>query len=192
MSRKTDNRDEKTMAYKKIYILMTQYPGLDAKILRLRSGYPYTHASVGFEEDPDTFYTFVSKGFLVESIRRYEKPDRPSFQCALYEIEVSEDVYDELKKNVLKYKENRTNLKYSTMGLVMCFIKVPYRRRNHYFCSQFVAEVLQESGVLQLKKKSCLYFPKDIASHSQLKLIFEGNHLKFVEKFVDKNEKNKD
>lgn len=175
------------MTCRKIYILMTQYPGLDAKLLRLRSGYPYTHASVGFEEDMDTFYTFVSKGFLVESIRRYEKPNRPSFPCALYEIDVSQEVYDRLKKNVLKYKENKANLKYSTMGLVMCFIKVPYRRKNRYFCSQFVSEVLQESGVLQLNKKSGLYFPKDIAKHSELKLIFEGNHLEFVKKFVDKS-----
>ncbi len=174
------------MVYKKIYVLMTQYRGLDAKILRLRSGYPYTHASIGFEEDMDTFYTFVSKGFLVESIRKYEKPDRPSFSCALYEIEVTEEIYATLKKNILKYKNNKTNLKYSTLGLVMCFVKIPYRRKNHYFCSQFVAEVLQESGVLKLNKKSCLYFPKDIAKHSQLKLIFKGNHLEFVEKFVDK------
>ena len=74
------------MKYRKIYILMTQYPGFDAKILRLRTRFPYTHASVGLEEDMDTFYTFVSKGYLVESITRYEKPGRPSFPCALYEI----------------------------------------------------------------------------------------------------------
>lgn len=174
------------MAYKKIYVLMTQYPGYDAKFLMWYTRFPYTHTSVGFEEDMDTFYTFVSKGFLVESIRKYEKPDRPSFPCALYEISVPEKTYNNVKALVMAYKARKEHLKYSTLGLVLCCLRIPYKRRNHYFCSQFVAEVLHKSKVLQLKKKSTLYFPKDISKHKELKLVFMGTHLGFVEKFVKK------
>lgn len=177
------------MTHKKIYILMTQYPGLDAKILRWYSRFPYTHTSIGFEEDMDTFYTFVSKGFFVESITRYEKPDRPSFPCALYEVKVSEKVYNKLKNEVMSYKENKGNFKYSTLGLILCFIKIPYKRKNKYFCSQFVAEVLHKCEAIKLKKKSTLYFPKDFIKHKELKLIFKGNHLGFVEKYVKKSDK---
>lgn len=177
------------MIYKKIYILMTQYPGLDAKILRLRTRFPYTHTSIGFEEDMDTFYTFVSKGFFVESITRYEKPDRPSFPCALYEVKVSEKTYNKLKEEVTTYIENKGELKYSTLGLVMCFFKIPLKRKNRYFCSQFVAEVLQKCEAIKLKKKSSLYFPKDFMKHKELKLIFKGNHSGFVEKYVKKSNK---
>ena len=177
------------MIYKNIYILMTQYPGFDAKILRWYSRFPYTHTSIGFEEDMDTFYTFVSKGFLVESITRYEKPGRPSFPCALYEVKVSEKVYNKLKEEVLTYKENKSDFKYSTLGLILCFFKIPYKRKNRYFCSQFVAEVLHRSEALKLKKKSTLYFPKDFLKHKELKLIFQGTHVKFVEKFVRKPNK---
>ena len=52
------------MTYKNVYILMTQYPGFDAKILRWYSRFPYTHTSIGFEEDMDTFYTFVSNTYI--------------------------------------------------------------------------------------------------------------------------------
>ena len=175
------------MNYKNVYILMTQYQGLDAKILRLRTRFPYTHTSIGFEEDMDTFYTFVSKGFLVESITRYEKPDRPSFPCALFEVKVSENVYNKLKEEVTTYIERKGELKYSTLGLVMCFLKIPYKRKNKYFCSQFVAEVMYHCGALKLKKKSSLYFPNDFIKHKELKLIFQGTHLSFVEKYVMKN-----
>ncbi len=174
------------MKYKRIYILMTQYPGFDAKILRLRTRFPYTHTSVGLEEDMDTFYTFVSKGYLVESITRYEKPGRPSFPCALYEVVVTDEVYEKVKKMVHDYKARKTMLKYSTLGLIMCFFKIPLKRQNRYFCSQFVAEVLNKCNVLKLKKQSTLYFPKDISKHKELKLIFTGTHLGFVEKFVKK------
>lgn len=175
------------MKYRRIYILMTQYPGFDAKILRWYTGFPYTHASVGLEEDMDTFYTFVSKGYLVESVTRYEKPGRPSYPCALYEIVVTEEAYEQVKKMVYDYKARKSTLKYSTLGLVMCFFRIPFKRRNHYFCSQFVAEVLQKCKVLKLEKKSTLYFPKDISKHKELKLIFQGTHLGFVEKFVKSN-----
>lgn len=166
---------------------MTQYPGFDAKILRWYTGFPYTHTSVGLEEDMDTFYTFVSKGYFVESITRYEKSNRPSFPCALYEIVVTEEIYEQVKKMVYEYKVRKSILKYSTLGLIMCFLRIPIKRKNRYFCSQFVAEVLQKCEVLKLKKKSSLYFPKDISKHKELKLIFQGTHLGFVEKFVKSN-----
>lgn len=168
---------------------MTQYPGRDAKFLRWYTGFPYTHTSVGLEEDMDTFYTFISKGYLVERITRYEKPGRPSFPCALYEIAVTEEVYERVKIMVHDYKARKKMLKYSTLGLVMCFLRIPFERKNHYFCSQFVAEVLHKCKVLKLKKRSTLYLPRDISKHKELKLIFTGTHLGFVEKFVKSNRK---
>lgn len=169
---------------------MTRYPGYDARFLAWYTRFPYSHASVGFEDDMDTFYTFVSKGFLVESIRRYEKSGRPSFPCALYEISVPEKTYNNVKALVMTYKARKEQLKYSTLGLVLCFLRIPYKRKNRYFCSQFVAEVLHKAQVLRLKKKSTLYFPKDISRHKELKLIFMGTHLDFVEKFVKKSYNN--
>lgn len=176
------------MTSKKLYVLFTQYPGRDAKLLMWRTKFPYTHASVGLEEDMDTFYTFISKGFLVEKITRYEKPDRPSFPCALYEIDVSEETYNRVKEKVLSFKENKANLKYSTLGLVGSFIGIPFKRENHYFCSQFVAEILQECGIVKLKKRSSLYLAKDISKLEELKLVFEGTHLSYVDKFVKKSD----
>lgn len=176
------------MTSKKIYVLFTQYPGRDAKLLMWRTKFPYTHTSVGLEEDMDTFYTFISKGFLVEKVTRYEKPKRPSFPCALYEIDVSEETYNRVKEKVLSFKENKANLKYSTLGLVGSFIGIPFKRENHYFCSQFVAEVLQECGIVKLKKRSSLYLAKDISKLEELKLVFEGTHLSYVDKFVKKSD----
>lgn len=176
------------MTSKKIYVLFTRYPGRDAKLLIWRTKFPYTHTSVGLEEDMDTFYTFISKGFLVEKVTRYEKPERPSFPCALYEINVSEETYNLVKEKVLSYKENKANLKYSTLGLIACFIGVPLKRRHHYFCSQFVAEILQECGAVKLDKKSSLYFAKDISKLEELKLVFKGTHSSYIDKFVKKSD----
>lgn len=176
------------MSSKKIYILFTRYPGYDAKLLVWRTKFPYTHTSVGLEEDMDTFYTFISKGFLVEKVTKYEKPDRPSFPCALYEINVSEETYIRVKEKVLSFKENKAKLKYSILGLVGSFIGVPLTRKNHYFCSQFVAEVLQECGAVKLNKKSSLCFANNISKLEELKLVFEGTHSSYIDKFLKKTD----
>lgn len=172
------------MKTKKIYILFTRYPGRDAKLLMWRTKFPYTHTSIGLEEDMDTFYKFISKGFLVEKVTKYEKPGRQTFPCALYEINVTEEQYNRVKETVLSYVENKANLKYSTLGLIGSFIGVSFKRKNHYFCSQFVAEVLEKCEVVKLKKKSSLCFANDIVKLEELKLVFEGTHLSYVQKFV--------
>ena len=78
---------------RKITILLTQYPTAMASVLQWLTDFPYTHTSIGLEEDRNTFYSFVKKGFIVEKVTRYNKPGRAPFPCALYEIPVSEAVY---------------------------------------------------------------------------------------------------
>lgn len=35
-------------------------------------------------------------------------------------------------------------------------------RKNHYFCSRFVAELLEDAEEIRLKKPSSLYLPNDL------------------------------
>ena len=56
---------------KNIYILLTNFHDGGSKLLHFITGNKYTHASIGFEEDINTFYSFVYKGFLVEKISKY-------------------------------------------------------------------------------------------------------------------------
>ena len=176
------------MSNRKIYILLSQYERIDAKFLSWSTRFPYSHASLGFEEDMNTFYTFVTKGFLVEKITMYNKPGRESFQCALYELEVTEEVYNKVKEKIFDFKENKENYKYSTLGLIMCYLKIPYYRKDRYFCSHFVADVLQSTGAVKLKKKSTLYFARDISRIEGVKQVYKGTHADFVEKYVNKSE----
>ena len=73
------------------------------------------------------------------------------------------------------------------LPFVMCFLKIPLKRKNHYFCSQFVAEVLQKCQVIEPRKRSTLYFAKDISKHKELELVFQGTHSEYIEKYVKSN-----
>ena len=172
------------MERKKIYILLTQFPGWNAHAIRLWTRFPYTHASVGLEEDLNTFYSFVYKGFIVESIARYNKPGRKPMPCALYALEVSSETYQTARQILLSFQQNRENLHYSRLGVVIgLLLRLPFRRKNHYFCSQFVADVLKHCQALRLEKDSTLYLPKDFSRNKDLKMVFRGDLLQMQRKY---------
>lgn len=91
------------MKKRKVFILLTRLPGTVSGAIHLCTGFYYTHASIGFEEDMNTFYSFVIKGFIVEKISRYVRPDREPFPCQLYELDVSETIYENMKETVQNF-----------------------------------------------------------------------------------------
>ena len=107
------------MISRKIFILLTRMPGNGSKAIRLITRFSYTHASIGLEEDINTFYSFICKGFIVEKITRYLRPGREPFPCLLYEMEVSEEVYQTIKERLNTFIENKNVLRYSYLGLVL-------------------------------------------------------------------------
>lgn len=169
---------------RKLFILLTQFPGLDARAMRFWTRFPYTHASIGLEEDLNTFYSFVVKGFIVEDISRYNKPGRAPFPCALYELEVPVAVYDKAKQIIQKFISNRSTLRYSYVGLLLSLIKVPTRQKGQYFCSHFVAELLHRCNAARLNKRSTLYLPKDLQRMNGLKMVFQGDLLRMSKRFA--------
>lgn len=178
-----DSTCRKPSKSRKLFILLTQFPGLDAKAMRCWTRFPYTHASIGLEEDLNTFYSFVVKGFIVEDISRYNKPGRPPFPCVLYELEVPAAVYEKAKQIIQKFISNRSSLHYSYLGLFLSLIQIPTRRNRHYFCSHFVAELLHRCNAARLKKRSTLYLPKDLQRMNGLKMVFQGDLLRMSKQF---------
>ncbi len=160
---------------KKIYILLTCFPDTGSRVIQAITGFGYTHASIGLEEDMNTFYSFVLKGFIVEKIDRYVKPNRTPFPCRLYELEVTTGVYHKVKSIIRRFVMQKDHMAYTRMGVCMGLMHIPYKRQYKYFCSHFVAEVLGESRAVTLDKDSTLYFPHDLHTLPGLKLDFQGN-----------------
>ena len=70
----------------------------------------------------------------------------------LYELQVDEETYFQVKREVQRIMENSEEYHYNIFGLLLCQFNIPYHRKRHYFCSQFVSEVLDKSGALKLPK----------------------------------------
>lgn len=169
----TSNRIEHRK--RKIYVLLTRFPNLGSKIISKITSFYYTHASIGLEDDLNTFYSFVTKGFIVEKIDRYIRPDRDPYPCMLYEIEVTNEVYEKIKSIINVFIIEKKNLRYTKLGFALCLFRVSYQKQNRFFCSQFVAYVLKYSGAVCFQKDSSLFLPKDFSRMNEAKYVFSGN-----------------
>lgn len=99
---------------------------------------------------------------------------RPDVPCALYALEVSEEAYTRARRRANHMMAHGKLYRFNVLGLVLCAMHIRWRRRRHYFCSQFVSEVLEKSGALELPKHSTLMHPNDYTTLQDLHCVYEG------------------
>ena len=163
------------MSTRKIYILLTKFGDIRGRILSAMSGNYYTHVSLGLQEDPGTFYSFVLKGFRIETLSRYLKPGREPYPVKLYEIEVPSKTYEKIKEKIEYFVAYKSRMHYTTMGLFLSLLRIPYQRKFNFFCSHFVAHILQQVGIVPAHYKPALYLPQDLSNVPGSTLLFSGN-----------------
>lgn len=171
----------------KIYVLLTKFPDRGSKVMGLLTRCYYTHASIGLSEDPNTFYSFVKKGFIVEKLTRYDHSDRPPFPCQLLELPVPEKIYTRVKAELESYLFVRNMLRYSHVGVFFCLMHIPLRIRSFYFCSQFVAHILKRTNAANLSKPASLWLPRDFKNIPNLQLCYQGNLRTLIHRFCIPN-----
>ena len=167
---------------KTIYILLTRSGTLLSKLVYAVTGASYTHASMAFDEELNCLYSSTrkngytmfpagpSKEFLNKGVFRL-RGDAP---CALYALEVSDEAYVRACRRAEHMMARGELYRFNTLGLILCALHIRWQRRRHYFCSQFVSEVLQKSGALELPKPSTLMHPSDYANLPELRCLYRG------------------
>ena len=160
---------------KKIVVLLTRYSDRISNFVYHVAGHGYTHASLGLEEQPEVFYSFNYKGFCVETLEKHRR--RGVEKSMLCEVEISEEAYQNIHKQIRQFEKHRAELNYTRVGVAFCLLHLPFRWKGHYFCSQFVAEMLQSSGAVRMKKKPELYLP----NHLFTELMQNGQGFRLVE-----------
>jgi len=161
---------------KSVFILLTAQLDTMSKLFRLFTRAKYTHASIGIDDHFNHFFSFVTKdGFYLERPTKSRKVKKMARQCALYRLDVTEEIYGTIKETIEKFQLHVKQYRYSYLGVLLCLLRIPHRKKNCYFCSQFVSEVLTLSGAAQLKKESALYLPDDFRKEPMLRILFQGS-----------------
>lgn len=167
---------------KTVYIFLTRSGTLLSNLVYVVTGAQYTHASVAFDEDLSTLYsssrkngyTMFPAGPCREFLNRGVFKLRGGIPCALYRLEVSDEVYRRARRRAERMARFSRLYRFNTLGLMLCALHIRWRRRRHYFCSQFVSEVLGRSGALTLPRDCTLMRPNDYAAMPELTCVFRG------------------
>lgn len=167
---------------KTLYIFLTRSGTLLSNLVYHITGAQYTHVSLAFDPDLTTLYSSTRKnGYTMfpagpskEYLKRGVFRLREDIPCALYALDVTEEAYLRARRRADHMMAHGELYRFNSLGLLLCALHIRWKRRRHYFCSQFVSEVLQKSGSLDLPKHSTLMHPNDYTSLPQLRCLYQG------------------
>lgn len=168
---------------KSIYVIFSHSGTIPSKIIRKVTKKNYSHVSIAIDNDINTMYSFARKyiynpfnsGFVLESINKGLLAKLPNVTCKIYKLEVSDTEYKKVKKIIHRFKRKRKLLKYNFIGLISPILNIPLTPKNSYFCSQFVSEVLSDSGILKLDRNPVCISPGDLENYISSDVLYEGN-----------------
>ncbi|RRJ62685.1 hypothetical protein EHV15_06820 [Paenibacillus oralis] len=165
-----------------VYILLTNTGTLFTRVIKGYTGAPYNHASISFDRELSELYSFGRKnpnnplngGFVKEDIKTGTFSKYPNTTCVLYELRVTGREVEKMERVLQLFIRKRKKYLYNLLGVIGIVLKEPVEFSNSYFCSQFVAEILERSGIKLWDKLPALVTPDDFRRCDRLKLVYEG------------------
>lgn len=166
------------MDERSIYILLTRSGTCFSRLIHFATRDSYTHASIGLDGPGGPFYSFARKyrylalpaGLVEKQVTVY----RRAVPCCLYELKVSEETYFRLRRQLRSMYAQREVYHYSVLGAFACYFNLSLQRRHHFFCSQFVADLLERCGAAELPKPPALLRPADLCLLKNLTPVHQG------------------
>lgn len=171
-----------TQGTRTIYLLLTRSETYFSRLIHLFTEGEFTHASLGLEGPSGPFYSFARKyprlpfpgGLIQERADRGFFSLHPHTPCCLYALTVSEDTYQYLFRRLRVMYAHRERYHYNFLGVLACLFHLRLERRHHKFCSEFVAELLWESGAAELGTVPAMTRPMDFCKLEDLRPIHRG------------------
>ncbi|HIW31165.1 MAG TPA: hypothetical protein IAA29_00100 [Candidatus Paenibacillus intestinavium] len=165
-----------------IYILLTNTGTLFTRMIQGYTKAPYNHASISFDPELSELYSFGRKhpnnplngGFVKEDLKTGTFSKYPNTTCVIYELQVTEREVEKMERVLQIFVRSRQKYMYNILGVIGIALKEPVEFSNSYFCSQFVAEILERSGIKLWNKLPALVTPDDFRQSERLVLVYEG------------------
>jgi len=165
-----------------IYVLLTNTGTKFTRLIQAFTDAPYNHASLAFDPELKELYSFGRKrptnpwfaGFIKENVYEGTYSRFPDTRCALLRLKVSARQRAAILQTVRRFQEQKDQYRYNLIGLLGVVFQVEMAPRNSYFCSQFVAEVLRNTGNPLWSRPSALVTPHDFLLHPAFERVYDG------------------
>lgn len=156
-----------------IYLVFSKTGTILSQVLKFFSKTKYVHTSISLDSDFTQMFSFGRKnpynpfsgGFVIESLYEGVYERFPLCECHIVKVPVTDEQLKVLKKELNSFLLRKNTYKYNFLGLFGILLNRPIKRSNHYFCSQFISELLIKSGIYTSNK------PPELIRSDELILI---------------------
>jgi len=164
---------------KSLYIILTNTKTVMGQVIKNVIRSDFNHASLALDPSFNHVYGFgrnvddEESGFIIEKMDSgfYKQNDADYVQL---ELKVTEGEFNKVTKELKKFEKEKTKFKFSKISLILNAFNIPLNRRYEFFCSQFIAFVLNNAGLVLFDKNHGLVRPNDFLNHPDLTQISSG------------------
>jgi inositol transport system substrate-binding protein len=172
---------------KPVFIILTSGNTPLAKLIKKSTGDQFSHSSISFDISLNPLYSFGAvkakfggPGKNMGFIKTTPDSDlwytsKSNVPYAIYVTHVSSYNIEKMKSRLEYFVNNQDQMRYSYSGLVRVFFNLKSPKRYHWFCSAFVAEILNAGK--PLPKDPTLYRPQTLTSIDQVDLLCTGRNI---------------
>ncbi len=165
-----------------IYLVFSKTGTLLSRVLELFMKSKYVHVSISLDEDLKTMYSFgrvnpdnpFSGGFVQENLGDGVYKKSRDCECVVYKLSVTKEQHQILVNELSKFLASHGSFKYNFLGLFAAKMNIPFKRKNYYFCSQFVSELLIKINVLNVQSPPEMIKPTDLLDIEIKEEVFKG------------------
>lgn len=164
-----------------VFVLLSQTGTRVARFIRMFTKKPYSHASVALDLSLEEIYSFCRtyRHLPLPATFNREEVGKGTFglfvtiPCEIYAIALTESSKREFLRYLEHFKQCRSHYSYNLLGLCTTYFHIRWTRRNKMHCSEFVARLLEFTGVT-LEKQPSLYTPDDLRRLPEMQLVYRG------------------
>lgn len=171
---------------KSIYIILTQSGTEVSKMLKMITREKYNHSSICIDNSFREFYSFGRKkinnpligGFIIENAFKHVFGKYENIPCTIIKKEISDEQYQTLRNIINEFIINKDKYSYAFIGLALADTNYSIINNSKFFCSQFVAKLLNDIQIATPKKPEHMH-PMDFVNLADTQIVFEGDLKKF-------------
>lgn len=174
------------ITYYPVFIFLSYTDTKIAKLIKAYTHDPYAHSSISFDTKLDNMLSFDARGLVNENILTdVYKTKTDVTRYSLYAYMATIDEYNSMKAFTDELLGKRKKLGYNILGLTNFIFGRGSERENKFFCSEFVASVINAGNNKVIKTKPYLTSPYMLAKNKNFVFIKTGILKHYNVKVVD-------
>lgn len=167
---------------KKIYIVLTHTGTALSTIIKYYTKDEFSHVSISLDEELEEMYSFGRLnpynpfwgGFVHESIKNGTFKRFKNTRTEIYSLNIENEQYERLVKIIKYFNKNKNKYSFNILGLACVSVKKKIKRKNNFYCAEFVKHVLKSAGVISVAGLPKIIKPEDFKNIDELNLEYKG------------------